>query len=169
MQRLTEKLRNFFRGRNAVSVCCILGILGMVLILLSGSPEKADEINVGEQAEICTSEDYCRNTEARLEELLRNVNGVGDVRVMITAGSSGEYVYAVSSRSDSDRKEQDYVILKKGSEEEALIQNVLSPRITGVVVVCEGGGRDKVREEVYNTVSAVLGVSSGKIYVAQMK
>lgn len=169
MQRVIEKLRDLFRGRNAVWVCCILGILGMVMILFSGSPEKAEETNVGEQTQICGTDEFCRNTEARLEELLKNIDGVGDVRVMITAGSSGEYVYAVSSRSDSDRKEQDYVVLKKGSEEEALIQNVLSPKITGVVVVCEGGGRDKVREEVYNTVSAVLGVGSGKIYVAQMK
>lgn len=166
----TEKVRSkvLNGGRKSLMICIAAGLVGMLLMLFPFGSDRADTQDSTEQP-VNDCDSFCAETEKRLCELLGEINGVGDVRVMITVDSTGEYVYAESENTSEGRREQDYVILKKGSAEEALVKNVLSPRITGVVVVCEGGGRDKVREEVYNTVSAVLGISSGRIYVAQMK
>ena len=44
-----------------------------------------------------------------------------------------------------------------------------SPKIQGVVVVCDGGDNSKVKNDVTNAVSALLGINVNHISVLKMK
>lgn len=166
LQRLRDRFMRLPGDKRGLAVCVIIGAGAMLMLLFSGrgaAPEAAPE-----EAEGVSSEgDFILETQKSLEEILSAIDGVGETRVMITAGGSEEYIYA---ENESDRKEEkDHVILKKGSSEEALVRTVNAPKITGVVVVCEGGGSDRVKEEVVGAVTAALGIPAGSVHVAKMR
>lgn len=169
-ERAKDTFSRLKSSKKGLYLCAAMGISAMLLILFSGdsaggkTPESADpspSVNALDEAE------FIRRTEEELADILCVIDGVGDTKVMVTAKGSNEFVYA-ENRSER-REEEEYVILKKGSEEEALIKTVNAPKITGVVVVCEGGGSDRVKEEVYRAVTAALDIPSGSVHVAKMK
>ncbi|MDE6592387.1 MAG: hypothetical protein K2K57_04905 [Oscillospiraceae bacterium] len=165
-KELFSRLKDSKRG---LYLCAGLGLCAMLMILLGdGGKEEVSEVTDSELSEEALSEeDFIRRTEDELEGILCAIDGVGDTKVMVTAKGSREYVYA---ENESERKEErDHVILKNGSKEEALVKTVNAPKITGVVVVCEGGGSDRVKEEVVRAVTAALGIPSGSVHVSKMK
>lgn len=171
---LWEKAKDFFSrlkgSKKGLYLCALLGISAMLMILFSDSG-KREEISDNSAAlppgGISGDSDFIRRTEEDLESILCAIDGVGDTKVMVTAKGSEEFVYA--ENESEGKEEQKHVILKKGSEEEALVRTVNSPKITGVVVVCEGGGSDRVREEVLRAVTAALDIPSSSVHVAKMK
>lgn len=172
--KILDKLKDFYRrltgSKKAMTIAAALGIAGMIMILFSGGKE--DEIqqeNVPEAPEERVWTDYCSDTERRLEELLSAIDGVGEVKVMITVSSTEEYIYAQAESVNGDRKENEYVTVRTEKGEEALLKQVNTPVITGVAAVCEGGRSDKVREEIYRTVTAVLDIPASRIYVTAME
>ena len=100
---------------------------------------------------------------------LETIEGVGKANVMLTLTSTEEYVYAETIKQGSDKSENDYVIIDKGSQKEALLKKINNPVISGVVIVCEGGDDPRICERIYKAVSTALDISTGKIYVAEMK
>ncbi|MDY3792973.1 MAG: hypothetical protein SOZ56_10950 [Oscillospiraceae bacterium] len=171
---LLDKLKNIYSrltsSKKAMTIAAFLGIAGMIMILLSGGKE--DEVqkeSVPETQEESVWTDYCPQTERRLEELLSTIDGVGEVKVMITVSSTEEYIYAQSESVNGDKKENGYVTVRTEKGEEALLKQVNTPVITGVAAVCEGGRSDRVREEIYRTITAVLDIPPSKIYVTAME
>lgn len=184
-EKISAKARELFSrlkdSRRGLYLCAGLGICAILMILAGDSDkEKISESEnsgrsgksvysgqSGYSGEAMDEADFIRRTEEELEGILCAIDGVGDTKVMVTAKGSREYVYA---ENESERKEEkDHVILKNGSKEEALVRTVNAPKITGVVVVCEGGGSDRVKEEVVRAVTAALGIPSGSVHVSKMK
>jgi stage III sporulation protein AG len=118
-----------------------------------------------------TAEAYCRNLEEKLQQMLSEMEGVGTCDVMITLRSTSSYQYAQDeNRSDSDDKteqKQEHVLIGNGDTEHALVESVESPEIKGVVVVCDGGENNVVKEQVYQVVAAALQIKNSQIYVAR--
>lgn len=170
INRLREICGNLTRSRKAMTAAAALGIAGMIMILFSGGKEdeKKTEIPVS-SAEESVWTDYCADTERRLEEILSAIDGVGAVDVMITVSSTEEYIYAQAENVSGEKMQNEYVTVKTDKGEEALVRKVNTPVITGVAAVCEGGRSDRVKEEVYRTVTAVLGIPSSRVYVTAME
>ncbi|MGN0641683.1 MAG: hypothetical protein ACI4JJ_00930 [Huintestinicola sp.] len=169
-EKAREAIDKFMKSRYAMTAAVGTGLLGMLLILFSGG---SDNDSAKESADtetgscVSSSSDYCRETEESLENILSAIEGVGEVKVMVTVSSSEEYIYADTTEKDDDREKQEYVILKDGSKEQALVRKVKSPVITGVVVVCDGGGSARVCEKIYKAVTAAVNIPSSRIYVAE--
>lgn len=169
---MNEKISGFLKGRG-VKIIVILGLAGMALILFSdifsgrsntAQKETTDNMTVEQY------ESYVAEMEKRLESTLEKINGVGNADVMITAAGSGEYVYAKDEKtetdSDSVSKDEQYVIIGGSGDKKALVRKVDNPEIMGVIVVCEGGDSNVVKEKVYSAVSAAFNIPSQKIFVA---
>lgn len=171
---LTELMRRLTGSKRAMTIAAGLGILGMLLILFSGGSDDAPaqkietDVRTDSASNVSQWTDYKTAAEQELAGILSAIDGVGKVQVMITVSGSEEYVYAESVNSAAEREEREYVILKNGSAEEALVQSVKAPVIKGVVVVCEGADSDRVRERVYRAVTAALQIPTTLIYVAPM-
>ena len=148
-----------------------LGVMMIILILITDLSENDtsraeisnDTINF-EAADI-----YADDIEAKLVAMLENIEGVGKAEVMLTIMSTEEYVYAETMKQGSSQYENDYVIIDKGSQKEALVKKVNNPAISGVVVICEGGYDPRICEKIYKAVSTALDISTGRIYVTEMK
>jgi len=118
-------------------------------------------------------ESYADDTEKRLREILEKIEGVGKAEVMVTIVGTEEYIYAqeekVKNGKDDFSSESEYVLIGSGGEKQALLRKVMNPQINGIVVICEGGDSNIVKERIYNSVSAVFNISASQIYVTKLK
>ena len=148
------------------------------------SKEKASVENstVAEQSE----EAYRQCVKENLEALLSKISGAGQVSVMITWQTTSEKVikedsqYEKSSvkqegengqRTDSEeiRNQQNsiYITDSEGNQIPYVVKE-LTPVVSGVAVVAEGGGDAKVAAEIVNTVEALFQLPANKIAVSKM-
>ena len=81
-----------------------------------------------------------------------------------SSSSSGE-----TSFEESLDKENQYIIIKSSDDgEKGLIVKIIQPSIRGVAVVCDGADSAVVKQNIVETVTAVLGISSAKVSIAKM-
>lgn len=121
---------------------------------------------------------YISTTEARLCETVEQIAGAGKAKVFITAENTFETVYAsnasivesadssgTSARTSKTSEKSLAYTDSRTSGGEPVVVKQLCPRLSGVLIVCEGGDRENVREEICTAVSTALGLSKNKIYV----
>ncbi|MBQ7384589.1 MAG: hypothetical protein IJV72_07360, partial [Clostridia bacterium] len=115
------------------------------------------------------AEKYARDTEEKIAALCERVSGVGNVNVTVTLTGGYNAVYAQNSQSGSSGYKNEFVLTGNGSSEKALLIGYSAPQISGVGIVCVGGGDSETKKEIIALVSAAFGVSSNKIYVTEGK
>ena len=172
MQKYIDILKERIGKEKLLKIAFISGIIGMIIIFISDVfPFEKNTIEKNGYVDISS---YKSNLQEEIETMLEKIDGVGRVEVMITFSGTEEYVFAEeikASKSDkfSSQMQNEFVLIEKNGEKEALISKVNNPQISGVVVVCDGGDSDKVCESVYRTVSTVLGIPTKNIYVTKLK
>ena len=167
-----ERFRNMKKDKRMMCAVVILGAAGLLLIMLSpvlsGGKKRSDNVKALELTSV-SGEEYCYSLERRLEAFLSRIEGAGEVRVFLKAGSEQRYVYATEgkqSRSDNRSEEEEkYVLVGGNSGKSALIETIETPSIEGAVILCSGGS-PAVQERIYRAASAALGISTARIYVA---
>ncbi len=111
------------------------------------------------------------------------MQGVGKLHVMVTLENGPVQIYAENERrsirnedpgsgkagNESAEEEYEFILLKNadGSESGMLVK-VLQPSVRGVAVVCEGGSSATVQQQIIETVTAVLDISSLRVSVSAM-
>ena len=128
----------------------ILALGALILLWPSG---KKDEPSA-EKPEAAQTEETA-DTQARLEQLLSSMDGVGRVELMLTTSGSEEIFYQTDTRVSGDTCEETTVFS--------------SAPYLGAVVVCDGADSATVRLRVMQAVSALTGLGSDKISVIKMK
>lgn len=126
---------------------------------------------------------YEARLERRLEETLAKIEGVGQIDVLITLENGKELVtkddkYKENSKTteqatNGDKREilsqKEETTTVKISGENPLIIKEVSPKISGVLIVSEGGGNINVKNNLINATKALLNVDIHKIEVLKMK
>lgn len=125
---------------------------------------------------------YEQQLEQRVKDILKNVDGVGEVEVMIVLKSSAEKVIHVdgsSSRSvtdetdssggarkiESEEQETSTVLTTAGGNNGPIVEKELYPEISGIVISASGGGSPRVQEEISSAMQALFGLPAHKIKV----
>jgi stage III sporulation protein AG len=139
-------------GRLWLIVMC--GFLGITLLLYGGTEDKKKEV---EEDDRLTA--YAERVEEKLTELCSKVEGVKNVSVAVSFESGFEYVYA----TDGDKT----LTVGNGASESAVRVTEKPPAISGVGVVCSGGGSPSVQKRLIELISAAYGISSNKIYITE--
>lgn len=172
-----DKLKEMKNNKKTVTAVTMLGAAGLLLIMLSSilpdDEKKKEDAEIRPEAEMLCAESYCHETEQRLEEFLKNIEGVGEVQVYLTVSGEEEYVYATEKKSSTSEnkkeEEKSYVMIGGGNEKTALVETVKAPEICGAVIACTGCDSPVIQEKVYKAVSTALGIPTGKIYVTKLK
>ncbi len=160
LDRLKEKLRLTSKQLIYLSVA----VLSVLLILTLNSFESEDE-DVSDSEKIPdVSSEYAEELKLELEEIISKIDGVGDVTVMLTIESSASYIYTQDIEKDELETKTETVII---GNKEALIERIDNPQVSGVLVVCAGGDRAVIQEQVIKAVSTVLDIPTNKVYVAK--
>ncbi len=174
MKEIINRIREKKLPKKSVAL-----IIGAVIILgaLAFGELSSGEVTTDEDG-VITACEYVKSTEKSLEKLLSDINGAGDVRVMLTVESCYENVYAKSYDSKGQQTEkgaenelsEEYVIVKKGSNnEECLVIKVYEPTVKGVAVIAEGAGNIKVKTAITDTVCALFDISTAQVSVEKMQ
>ena len=156
-----------------------LGLAGMLLILLSELMPKNDksESKPEMQSEDILTDDYKEGLENELADIISNIDGTGETKVMLTLDGTTEYVYAEEQDTSSDNNEASkresfknkIVITESGGDKKALIKKIIRPQVTGVLIACAGGDDIHIKEKIIGAVSAVLAIPAGRVCVEKLK
>ena len=181
--------RNIFKDKKNYYNILFVIFLGIMLLIISGifdSNKKEDKsIDYKEQSlnTDITEDSYEKQLEKRLEEILSKVQGVGNVDVMIVLesgkeivtkddnikenGTTNEEALNGDKRQITTDKSQSSTV--KISGDEPLVLKELSPKISGVLIVAQGGGNVEIKNTLIEATNALLGVEMHKIEVLEMK
>lgn len=159
-----KKLMQDEKKRVNLLVCA--GVGGLLLLGFSEwLPQETTESSLPSPAQTSAPEDYARQLENRLQELITRVEGTGAVEVMVTLECGEENIYATDQQTGTDGATSvDHVLLGDGG----LVETVQTPRVQGVAVVCEGGGDAAVQNRVSTLVEVLTGIGANHITVAKM-
>lgn len=153
-------LKKYFEKCNKPKIFIIL-IIGLIFMLGANYIGKTPENkNTGD-----LEKSEFSDTEKRLEKILSEIQGAGDVDVMISYDGTGKVNYA-SDTTYSEDKEEKKTVLAGGS---AIPVNKSYPSIRGVIVVSSGASVPKVKESLISAVRSGLGISENKIGVFTKK
>ena len=148
----------------------VIGV-GILLLLVPFSNETESEPNKTTVVEEDFSVDALEN---QLEEILAEIEGAGQVNVMLTVESGTKRVIAQDARmeqeSDSMQREFETVVISSGTgtQETVLIQQIY-PKFQGALIVAEGGGDPSVQLKLTEAVAALTGLGADKISVCKGK
>ena len=174
---ILNNLKNLKLGKRNI-ILILVAIFIMLLLLVSEILTENDTKRVSKEDTEVYSSQYIEKTEKELEELLENIGGAGDVKVMITLENCYENVFAKGYTEKNDNKidsqksetEEEYIIVKKGSSnEECLVVKVYEPTVKGVAVIAQGAGNTQVKNAIIQTVCALFDISTAKVSVEKMK
>ena len=148
----------------AILVCTML-----LLILPRGRSVSAD----GKDESDTLPQFSLSDEEKRIEEALKRMEGVEEVKVLLTLESTAEREYARdvdenSSVSGSGESRSDRASKVTNLSGRALNVRSSYPRYRGALVVASGGGAS-LRLEITNAVAALTGLGTDKISVVKGK
>ena len=104
--------------------------------------------------------------ERRVAALLEAMDGVSDVRVVLTPESGSELVYAQNVRYENGvASEKQYVFFEQNGDGRPIPVKYLCPRIRGAAVVCRGGSHPVTQEKILSLLEALLDLPAGRIFV----
>lgn len=149
--------------------------------------EMAATEQAGADSQILQEENMVKELEEKLENLLSSVQGVGQVKVMLTLADKGEKIVekdiplersnvvendsAGGNRSTNEMFSQEETVYITNSEGEKIpyVIRETSARVLGVSVVAQGGDREEVQKNISEMIQALFGIEEHKIKVVKMK
>lgn len=175
-------------------VLALLGILIMVIALPVEKKEKSnEEYGLLDKDSVMMDSDVVQGDfeqeealERRLEEFLACMDGVGEVRVMITFASTEEQVVekdspaARSQTNESDSaggsrsmiseelKEDTVYTTDSAGKQVPYVKQTLAARVEGVTVLAQGGDSGVIQKNITDMIEALFGIEAHKIKVAKM-
>lgn len=125
------------------------------------------------------------NLEKKLENILSNIQGVGDVKVCINYSESSEVVAMynetskVSNTEESDtsggtRKiqetdsQKEIVYQEDDGEKTPITQKIVQPKIEGAIITAKGANNVDTKTNIIQAVEAITGLATHKIQVFEM-
>ena len=129
-------------------------ILGGIFLMI----RQADQPKAIEVSAISEDHQFIDETEKQIKEMLKGIDGAGECLVTITLSSGGRKEYV---REDGSV----LVITDKEGNQSAVIAREKAPEIAGVTIASKGAGSLRVRNDIIESVSTVLGIGTNKICV----
>lgn len=203
---MIEKIKAMAKEKNNLLVLVLAGVLLMVIALPVDSGKKKEkdsengssaseninnnsylytgEENTGVQGQLYmgSAEEYTAMMERKVEELLGQMEGAGQVKVIITLRSSSEKVVekdAPVSRTDTTEADsgggtrtvnsvetgESTVYTSEGSYSEPYVIKTISPQVEGVVVLAEGAGSGSVSKNISDVIQVLFGIDAHQVKV----
>lgn len=149
-------------------------LLGVILLLIPGKQEERPQNPVATEQ----TEADCADTtvlENRLAELLSQVEGAGQVKVLLSIRTEGETLYQTDSRTEQDgnggehREISTVLVDGTGSTQTPLVRQQTAPEYQGAVILSQGAENPAVRLALVEAVADLTGLSTDRISVMKMK
>ncbi len=148
-------------------------LIGVGIVFLLFPTSTSNEINSKSSSSV-EEEFAVSELEERLENILSQIDGAGQVKVMLTVKSGMKRVFAQDGRVEQDnellQKESETVVISSGAgTQEAVLMQRIYPEFQGVLIVAEGGGDPFVKLSLTEAMTALTGLGADKISVCKGK
>ena len=163
-----------FSGKNLkIIILCIIFLVALILFLKMSGTKTTTKTTMTSSIQYQTSLDYSKQLETKLESVLSQIKGAGNVKVMITLDGSPELVYAMDSNekvsnntggSTTTSSSTPILVQTNGTTSPLILTEVL-PKVKGVIVVSSGANDISIKLDILNSVSTLLDISTDKINV----
>ena len=163
-----------FSGKNLkIIILCIIFVVALILFLKMSGTKSTTKTTMTSSIQYQTSLDYSKQLETKLESVLSQIKGAGNVKVMITLDGSPELVYAMDSNekvsnntggSTTTSSSTPILVQTNGTTSPLILTEVL-PKVKGVIVVSSGANDISIKLDILNSVSTLLDISTDKINV----
>jgi len=162
--------------KDQLLILVLVGLLLAVIAIPSEQKEKEEEKGklvketAAEEEKLVEAIDYESQMEQRLEEILSQVEGVGKVRVMLTFEGSGQKIVEKDRSYSEDSSQEETVFEELGSNERSpYITSETNPQVEGILVIAQGGGNSRVKQEILEAAQALFGIEPHKIKIMKME
>lgn len=167
-----EKLKQIFAKIKSVkNIEIIIGLVIIAVMIIiysnvSAAKEKTDAASGGEAT-------LTENLETRLADILGEIEGAGEVKVMITYAGTGDKITAETTNthttttngSTSSTTTTTTTSSPVLSGSDVVILQEKMPEIKGVIVVAEGASDMKVKLKLMQATATVLGINANSIQI----
>ena len=192
IRKVCEHLKHGKVKKDQLLIVFLVGILLLVISIPAGTKKDS---NTGTKKTLANSSkssvgttkqsEYTAYMEERLERILSQIDGAGQVQVMITWKSDGEKVVEKDrksneenvseqdsqggSRTTSSHDIQETTVYNSGSStsgvQEPYVSKELSPQAQGVIVIAPGGDDAVVVKNITEAVQALFEIDTHKIRI----
>lgn len=124
--------------------------------------------------------------ETKLEEILSQIQGVGEVKVLLNYSESSEVVAMYNETSKTSNTEEtdtsggtrkiqetdtqkDIIYQEDNGEKTPITQKIVQPKIEGAIITAKGANQANVKANIIQAVEAVTGLATHKIQVFEMQ
>ncbi len=168
-----------------------LAILLVVIVILTiyfassgGFANKPENKTSQASAQVTAGVQEASSVEQQLKNTLSQIEGAGQVEVMITYESSGEIIPAISvdkqtttttdedegrtSTTNTENTQSEVVTVGGSGGNSALVLKEKSPEIRGVIVVAQGADNIRVKLNLLSAVQTLLNISPDQVDVYKM-
>ena len=166
-----EKLKNIkhFEIIIVVVFCAIL-----LLIYSSTFSSTKSEKNT---LTALTTEEYAEYLENKLSNVLSQINGAGNVSVMVTLACGVEYVYATNATEETTSQTnngvtttqttttEELILVSQSGKDSPLVIKENLPKVSGVLIVSSGASNISVMLELQKAVMALLEIDAEDIEI----
>jgi stage III sporulation protein AG len=140
-------LRTLMKNEKAVKALIFGAVALIMLFFLSDlfSPDSTGRHESVKSNDFVAYE-YEKQLEQKLERAITAIDGVGEVTIVVTLDSLSETVY---------------------SERGSGVKTVITPKVRGVAIICDGADDVVVKQKVVETTARLLGVNTTRISVTR--
>lgn len=195
MKQLIKRIINYWQSvksgekkmsKDAMLIIALSGILLYVIALPTNNNTsyqkerkyaESESVYAEEKEQMLSKENYQEELEQKLEEFLKELDGVGEVKVLIYMGASEEYIVEKDKKVDETQDnggEQNYseetiYTVNDLGEEVPFISKTKTPVITGIAIAAQGAANEQVRVKIIRMVMALYGLEANQIDVYILK
>lgn len=142
--------------------------IGVLLLLLPGKSAK-EEVSVPQGAGEQETDFSLTEFSASLEQLLRGIEGAGEVHLLLTLEDHGQTVYQTdlsqSESGDSTQSQSQTVFARQDGADTPVTLRSSCPSFRGAVVVCQGAQHPQVVLAIKEAIACATGLGMDRITV----
>lgn len=185
LKEISNKIKNTDINKSIQNLI-IVGLMGIAIILAASffftSPQEEEAVALEVSTEKTRDTSYEARIKSELEEILSQIEGVGEVNVMLTIANERESEIAYSkTASQSITQENDNqggervtdqnnvtetaVMINENGENKPFVTRENRPEIKGIMVVAEGAQNPDVKYRLSQAVQVTLDLPSFKVVI----
>lgn len=162
-----------------IAIAVALGCVALLCVFSFFTPNSNDNLVKTD------TKSYYEQVESRLQTVLSEIKGAGEVKVMINYSGTSEIITAMTKNTSTDKTTDkgsssnrvtesttevtEPVIIQQNGEDVPVIIKEILPDIVGVIVVAEGAKDMSVKINLVSAIQTLLNVSADKVEIFTMK
>lgn len=128
--------------------------------------------------ETISDKEYQHQLEKELEEFLKNIDGIGEVKTLIYLSASKKYVVEKdiptsntirNDTSENTKNEKTVYTANSSGKDVPFVIQTINPKIEGVVIAAQGIVSEEMRIKIIKLVMTLYGIDANKIEVINLK